>query len=480
MTQKDYPKGRRMSDKQPASKGRRQFLTAVGGLGVATAFGTFLGRAGFGPASYTIPGYGKLRPVSDETTGLELLCLPEGFRYRSFGWTGDRMTDGTTTPGAHDGMGIIKEDDGIITIVRNHELQRRTGTFGTSDIQFDAKGGGGCTNLTFNSRTGEWLGSRPSLAGTVKNCAGGPTPWGTWLSCEESVLGPGSVAGGEVFDFQKDHGWIFEVPADGDDTPIPLKAMGRFVHEAIAVDPDTGIVYETEDRVYAGFYRFTPHKPGQLAAGGQLQMLKAVGRDDLRKGLTVGMEFDVAWVDIEDVERAHSPDSPDDENADGDEHGVFMQGKAQGATTFARLEGCWYGNNLIYLDSTTGGDRELGQIWQYDPRNERLKLIFESPHKDVLDSPDNITVSPRGGVVLCEDGDVLPQRIHGLTPEGQLFTFAKNNVVLRGEHNGIEGDFRDQEYAGSTFSSDGKWLFVNIQNPGITFAITGPWGNGLL
>jgi len=469
-----------MSEDRFLRDGRRQFLRTFGGLGIATTFDAFLGRVAFGHASYTVPGYGQLNPVSDQTTGLNLLCLPDGFRYLSFGWTGDQMSDGTITPGAHDGMGIINEADGIITIVRNHELKRRHGRFGTASIQFDPKGGGGCANLTFNSDSGEWLTSRPSLAGTVKNCAGGPTPWGTWLSCEESVLGPGSIEGDEVFDFEKEHGWIFEVSADGNSTPVPLKAMGRFVHEAVAVDPDTGIVYETEDRGYAGFYRFTPNRPGQLASGGQLQMLKVNGHDDLRKGLLVGQEFDVTWVDIEDVERAHSPNSPVGKNVDGDEHGVFMQGKTQGATTFARLEGCWYGNNLIYLDSTSGGDRGLGQIWQYDPRNERLKLIFESPDRNVLDSPDNMTVSPRGGVVLCEDGDVVPQRIHGLTPEGQLFTFARNNVVLRGEHNGIKGDFRDQEWAGSTFSSDGKWLFVNIQTPGITFAITGPWGEGLL
>ena len=157
-----------------------------------------------------------------------------------------------------------------------------------------------------------------------------------------------------------------------------------------------------------------------------------------------------------------------------------MQGKDQGAVTFARLEGCWHGNGLIYLDSTSGGDKELGQIWQYSPKDERLKLIFESPSTDVLDSPDNLTVSPRGGLVLCEDGDVVPHRIHGLTPDGQLFTFAENNAVLNGEKNRFHGDYRGEEWAGATFSRDGRWFFVNIQTPGITFAITGPWGEGLL
>ena len=258
--------------------------------------------------------------------------------------------------------------------------------------------------------------------------------------------------------------------------------MGRFKHEAVAVDPNTGIVYETEDQGTAGFYRFLPNRPQNLSAGGKLQMLKIPGHDDVRTGVAVGQEFDVEWVAIDDVECGHTKESvgKDPQNPCGDGLGVFKQGKAQHATTFARLEGCWFGNELVYLDSTSGGDKGLGQIWQYDPRQEKLKLIFESPSADVLDSPDNLTVSPRGGIVLCEDGDAVPHRIHGLTPDGKLFSFAANNVVLNGERQNLRGDFRNQEWAGATFSPDGQWLFVNIQTPGITFAITGPWGDGLL
>ncbi|MGH7960751.1 MAG: alkaline phosphatase PhoX, partial [Candidatus Binatia bacterium] len=97
-----------------------------------------------------------------------------------------------------------------------------------------------------------------------------------------------------------------------------------------------------------------------------------------------------------------------------------------------------------------------------------------------LDNPDNITVSPRGGLLLCEDGDLVGQRLIGLTPAGEAFPFAQNNVVLNGEKNGIVGDFRDKEWAGACFSKDGKWLFANIQTPGITFAITGPWNKNVL
>lgn len=458
---------------------RRHFLNVSSQCGIAAALGGFLHRLAYAHESHVIPGYGALRPVADETTGLKLLRLPEGFRYRSFGWTGDAMADGSPTPAAHDGMGVVGQDGDVVTLIRNHELTSGE-PFGRERMRFDRVAAGGCSTLRFDLRAGNWLDARPSLAGTVKNCAGGPTPWGTWLSCEETVFGPGDRDEGRPLGFEQDHGWIFEVPADGVSEPTPLKAMGRFVHEAVAVDPDTGIVYETEDRGLAGFYRFLPVESGQLSAGGRLQMLKAVGGDDLRTGLRVGQEFDVEWVDIEDPERRHSPESLRGSDAEGDALGVFHQGRQQGGSTFARLEGCWYGNGLIYFDATSGGDAGCGQLFQYDPRDERLTLIFESPSATVLDSPDNITVSPRGGIVLCEDGDAVPHRMHGMTPEGRLFSFAENNVVLRGERHGYAGDFRDQEWAGATFSPNGEWLFVNIQTPGITFAITGPWGDGLL
>lgn len=231
-------------------------------------------------------------------------------------------------------------------------------------------------------------------------------------------------------------------------------------------------MYLTEDRKTAGFYRFTPASQGNLAAGGKLQMLKAIGATDLRQGSVIGQTYNASWVDIENPERAHSPGTDDT-------LGVFSQGKAQDATTFARLEGCWYGNGLVYLNATSGGAAELGQVWQYDPRNETIKLIFESPSVFVLDSPDNIVVSPRGGLVLCEDGKSIPQHLRGLTPDGRIFTLAANNITLNGERNAIAGDFRAEEWCGATFSPDGRWLFVNIQTPGIMFAITGPWGEGL-
>jgi secreted PhoX family phosphatase len=183
--------------------------------------------------------------------------------------------------------------------------------------------------------------------------------------------------------------------------------------------------------------------------------------------------FHVSWVDIEEPTRRHSPG-----RADG--LGVYSQGKKQGATTFARLEGCWGGHGRIYFVSTSGGDARLGQVWEYLPRDEQLRLLFESPASHVLDYPDNVTMSPRGGLVLCEDGERRVERLCGLSQEGELFPFAENHVKLVGEKNSFHGDFTQHEWCGSTFSPDGQWLFANLQTPGITVAITGPWDAGPL
>jgi secreted PhoX family phosphatase len=272
----------------------------------------------------------------------------------------------------------------------------------------------------------------------------------------------------------KTHGWIFEVPLAGAVSREPLTAMGRFVHEAVAVDPATGIVYETEDSGAAGFYRFTPTERGQLARGGVLEMLAVRDRPqfDTRKGQTPNVTYPVQWVRIDDPERAHH----DEAKQDG--KGVYHDGFAKGGATFARLEGAFAGHGKIYFVATSGGDAGRGQVWEYDPAAERLRLVFESPGPDVLDMPDNVAVSPRGGLVLCEDGPEV-QFVRGLTVDGVVFDFAQNNAVLRGEH-GLHGDFRRSEFAGAAFSPDGQWLFVNMQSPGITFAITGPWRKGVL
>jgi secreted PhoX family phosphatase len=215
--------------------GRRSFLTrsalAVGAVSVATPFDALLafqkhGRRGRGPS----PDYGPLQPALDATTGLPLLMLPEGFRYVSFGWTGEPMNDGIVTPSNHDGMAAFPAGRGRVRLVRNHEVSEGPDAFAPG-LAYDDQAGGGTVTLEFDTRRGELVGSWASISGTVRNCAGGETPWGSWLTCEETTHGIGNG------DLTKNHGYIFEVPADGAAMPIPYTDMGRFSHEAVAVDP---------------------------------------------------------------------------------------------------------------------------------------------------------------------------------------------------------------------------------------------------
>lgn len=366
------------------------------------------------------------------------------------------MSDGTPTPAAHDGMAVVKKAGDRVYMVRNHEQSGPGASFGDSSITYDPLAEGGTTTLVHNHKTEHWEADWPSIAGTVRNCAGGPTPWGSWLTCEETGVGPAQG-------FDQTHGWIFEVLGTDVGIPIPLKDMGRFSHEAVAVTKDS-IVYETEDSGQAGFYRFLPNHRRRLHLGGQLQMLRVKGMPgmNLEGQVPVGTVFGVDWVDI-----ANPEEDP------------FEQGLARGGAIFSRLEGAWEWHGLVYFNSTDGGVSGEGQVWCYDPARKTLTMLFESSDEQALDNPDNITVSPRGGILLCEDGDLLGQRLVGLSRQGQLFPFAQNNIVLN-DFKGFTGDFRGREWAGATFGHRGKFLYVNIQTPGVTFAITGPWEKGPL
>jgi secreted PhoX family phosphatase len=439
---------------------RRALLRAGAGIGLGMAAGPFDVLEWFGPgraeAAAVSPreapdngGYGPLSPAGP------VLDLPDGFHYVRFGNAGEPMSSGGPTPPCHDGMAAFRGTAGTVRLVRNHEVTEVGQAFATP--AYDPVATGGTTTLVFDARAGRLLSSFPSLAGTHRNCAGGRTPWGSWLSCEEGTPGPRSG-------FERLHGYVFEVPAESDSTtaPVPLRAMGRFVHEAVAVDPGTGIVYLTEDRAPAGFYRFVPGTPGVLRDGGRLQML-AVDRHpeyDTRTDQPSGLALRTTWVDIAD------PDPPD---AGLNPLAVFQQGFRLGGAIFGRLEGCCFDQGRILLNSTAGGDAGCGQVWEYRPQADgsgMLRLVFESPAEQYLRQPDNITASPRGGVLLCEDHEGY-DRLIGLDPEGRVFEFARNRLS-------------PGEFAGVTYGPGGNWLFVNIQRPGMTLAITGPWSRGCL
>jgi uncharacterized repeat protein (TIGR03803 family) len=454
---------------------RRNFsmgLTAIAFAGLARHGGAFAGAA----SQSEVYGYGPL--LRDPNS---LIDLPKGFSYRVISRLGNVMDDGFVVPNAADGMGAFAAGKGKVALVRNHELDMRYPFFGpfTGKVPDDfrcydrvvdkeGKAGqpvfGGTTTLIYDMKSGQTEAEYLSLSGTIRNCAGGITPWGSWLTCEETVTRAGQGVG-------KDHGYIFEVPSahKGLVDPVPLKAMGRFNHEAACVDPRTGIVYLTEDREDGLLYRFLPNAKGDLAKGGRLEALAIDGVADSRNwnGLNMPLRAGTSarWIPLD------NPESPDDD--------LRKRGSKAGATLFARGEGMWWSKGTqaqgghFYFTCTSGGAKKAGQVFRYTPDAMSasgngnplniIELFYESADLAYFNLGDNLTVMPNGHLMVCEDQytAITNNHLRGITPDGKAYAFARARVQT--------------EFAGACFSPDGSTMFVNFYAPTMTLAIKGPW-----
>ena len=449
---------------------RRQLGFGLGSLAFAGLAARSIAQAPVAGMN-EVRGYGAL--VRDPNN---LIDLPRGFSYRVISRLGNIMDDGFLVPNAADGMGAFDLGKGKVALVCNHELgvgDSGVGPFTsavpkdfiTYDRMADDKSmplPGGTTTLIYDMKTGqreaEWL----SLSGTIRNCSGGITPWGSWLTCEENTTKAGNGVG-------KDHGYIFEVPAShrGLVAPEPLKAMGRFNHEAACIDPRTGIAYLTEDRGDSLLYRFIPNEKGKLAKGGRLEALAFVESDikDTRNWTEVqvskGKQHRVKWIPLS------NPESPDDD--------LRKQGAAKGAALFARGEGIFWGKGELFFACTNGGAAKFGQIFRYVPAvNEGfpgesdsqgiIDLYMESTNPAFYNYGDNLCVMPNGHLMVCEDQytDISDNHIRGVNGAGETYMIAKARVQT--------------EFAGGCFSPDHSTMFVNLMKPTATLAITGPWG----
>jgi hypothetical protein len=476
-----------VQDPAPDTHGlpRRAFLARSAATGLAVALvGSVEGLFGAGPAGASpagMTGYGPLVPDPDG-----ILALPRGFRYTIIAEAGvTSLQSGQPTPADPDGTANFPRRPGRGSVlVNNHEV-------GGGEVNpvpplrgftYDPMAGGGTTNIEVDG-DGNRIREYVSLAGTHNNCAGGVTPWDTWLTCEETEAKAGSK--GYFGPLTRDHGYVFEVhPYDqsANMDPTPIKALGRFAHEAVVVDPKAGQLYLTEDAGNPNglLYRWTaPRVPGGLRRPGQLEAfgetdgafeaMRALDRGvhvpDLSVATRIGTTYAVEWVTVPD--------------RDAKTVSTRNQAYARPVTRSRKLEGMWWDHDGAYFVSsfarTADGSaaQHDGQVWFLDPRRNtvelRLRFAYTPADQDGdPDGPDNITVSPFGGVMIAEDGEGA-QHLVGATAQGQAFFFARNETVAQ------------SEFTGPNFSHDDATLFANIQgdgspaNPGYVLAITGPF-----
>jgi secreted PhoX family phosphatase len=475
------PLGKRLAQRTDRRVALATGLMAIGGAAASRA-----GRSQAAPWGQDVfSGYGPLVP---DPNPRKVIDLPAGFQYRILTERGDALSNGDPRPTLADAMAAYGLPGGRTLLVMNHENSYHVTANQTPVLHpdaYDHEASGGTTAMIVTPDLQVEY-SYATSAGTVRNCAGGPTPWGTWLTCEETEHVPGLPNVPATLR----HGYVFEVQPWGPEGAYPqhvrIPGMGRFNREAAAVDPATGIAYLTEDHAEGLFYRFVPaqYRPsgfGSYLRGGELQAMRIEQLERTWAGVPGRRPFRVGWVKIDDPDAIEVP--------------TRLQGAWKGAQVFSRSEGMWYAGGAIWFTATTGGAAELGQIWRYVPGREMIELFYEGTDANDVERPDNITVHPTSGdLYVCEDGPGT-DFIRLVTPEGASYPFARVAITPADPRQaGLSGttdtvgeiadtppDGRiDAEDAGACFSPDGRVLFFNIQPPSMTIAVWGPFRQGAL